>query len=341
MKKDHFLKLLSLRLAGEISGTDDAKLQRAIEENDEYQELSDKLTAYFQKAEGQGYRPGKLDSIWEMIGLAGQQNVEGRFNYSAPPAPIHRSWFLKTAAVFILVLGCGVLGYYLLRHAGAGNLNKLAAGNEAAFRVLDDGTRVWLNKRSSITYNRSFGKKERRIYLDGEAYFDVKKNKAVPLIVYAGAIEIEVKGTVFNVHAYKEDEAVEVSLIRGSIQVTDNKEAGNNILLKPNEKLVFVPHARSGADKGFRVTGISTALLSEQTKWISDTLVFRKERLKDLIIRMEKKYAVKIEIRSERIGEKRFSGTFTSETIQQALEALKLSYPLSYTINNKMVIIKD
>lgn len=79
----------------------------------------------------------------------------------------------------------------------------------------------------------------------------------------------------------------------------------------------------------------------KEIKQTDDTLIFRKEKLKDLAIRMEKKYQLKIEIQSEQLKEKRFSGTFSTETIQQALEALKLSYPLTYTISNGLVTIKD
>jgi ferric-dicitrate binding protein FerR (iron transport regulator) len=131
-----------------------------------------------------------------------------------------------------------------------------------------------------------------------------------------------------------------VALVRGLIEVTDKLDKSHKVLLKPNEKLVFSTNPAKG-HANFMVFSLAENALLTNTKWIADTLVFRKEKLKDLALRMEKKYDLKIEVHSELLKEKRFSGTFTDETIHQALEALKLSYPLTYTINNRLVIIKD
>lgn len=97
-----------------------------------------------------------------------------------------------------------------------------------------------------------------------------------------------------------------------------------------------------GVDQNdFRVLSLNSSVLLKETRWTADTLVFHKEKLKELVIRMEKKYDLKIEIQAKQLKEKRFSGTFTNETIQQALEALKLSYPLTYTISGRLVVINE
>lgn len=113
------------------------------------------------------------------------------------------------------------------------------------------------------------------------------------------------------------------------------------MLLKPNEKFIFQNKQRRGENNIYVVIAIASRELLKEVKWVSDTLTFRKEKLKELVVRMEQKYGLKIEIQSERLKEKRFSGKFTTETIQQAMEALKVSYPLTYTINNRLVVIKD
>ncbi|TKC06545.1 DUF4974 domain-containing protein [Pedobacter polaris] len=341
MKREKFLELLTRKLSGEISDEDSELLDKVIEGNEEYRLLSIELGRYFNGKENLGSSAGKLGRTWETITAAKNEGLDGRFDYSAPK---QNSFFttalFKIAAMLVLVIGAGLLGYHLLERSPEGDLDKIAASDQKVFKILDDGTKIWLNKRTTISYNKDFGKHRREITLEGEAYFDVAKNRKTPLFIHAGNIDIEVKGTAFNVNAYKENPDIQVALVRGLIQVSDRLDDKNSVQLHPNEKLIFSKLTR-GDQHGFRVLPLTPNLLLTDTKWTVDTLVFHKEKLKDLALRMEKKYGLKIEIQGEHLREKRFSGTFTDETIQQALRALKLSYPLTYTIGDKLVVIKD
>ncbi|AOM77098.1 FecR family protein [Pedobacter steynii] len=283
----------------------------------------------------------QLNHIWNMINVAENQGFVGKFDYSiAGKKSLFINNLLKVAAVLVLLAGTGMLGYHLLNHPADKNVDILTTTGEKTFKVLDDGTRIWLNKNSSINYNKSFGQHKREIILEGEAYFDVVKNEDIPLLIHVGNIDIEVKGTAFNVNAYKNSKKIQVALVRGLIQITDKLDSKQKILLHPNERLIFNT-ARDSTQHKFLVSSIKSETLLNETKWIADTLIFSKERLSDLVMRMEKKYDLRIEIHSEKLKDKRFSGRFANETIQQALEALKLSYPLTYTINNRLVVIKD
>lgn len=339
MNKEKFLTLLSRQLSGEIAPSDSEALVQAIESNEEYQRLATELHHYFEQHQTVEPKIDQLKQTWKMIAAAEAEGFKERFNYSAPKQTRTYSTWLKVAAVFVLLIGAGVLGTHLLNRNADQDFNTIAATNEKTFKLLDDGTKIWLNKKSTIRYNQAFGKQQREIFLEGEAYFDVAKNKEVPLFIHAGNIDIEVKGTAFNVNAYKGNPDIQVALIRGSIQVTNRLDQNHQVLLQPNQKLIFSNLGLK--DDQFAVLPMATDLLLKETKWTSDTLTFQKEKLKDLALRMEKKYDLKIEVKSELLKEKRFSGTFTNETIQQALEALKLSYPLTYTISNKLVVIKD
>lgn len=340
MKKEKFLTLLSKKLSGEISATESEALAKAIESNEEYRLLTAELSQYFYQHQTIEPQLAKLEQTWQTIAIAEQEGFNPKFDYLAAPktGTIYMA-LLKVAAVLVLFIGAGLLGDYLLNHYPSEDFNVVASTNEKTFKLLDDGTKIWLNKKSTIRYNPAFGKEQREIFLEGEAYFDVAKNKEIPLFIHAGNIDIEVKGTAFNVNAYKENKAIQVALVRGSIEVSDRLNQDHKVLLKPNEKLIF--SMLNTKDEHFAVSPIAADLLFKETKWTSDTLTFNKEKLKDLALRMEKKYDLKIEVRSEQLKEKRFSGTFTNETIEQALAALKLSYPLTYTINNRLVVIKD
>jgi transmembrane sensor len=339
MNKDKFISILSTKLSGEISAHDRVILEQAIQNNEDYRLLANEFERYFNHQKITEPKTVQLKRTWEMISVAENEGFKEKFDYSSSQKiTFLHSPILKVAAMLILFLGAGLLGYHLLNK---NNLITIAATDQKSFRVLNDGTKIWLNKKSTLSYNEAFGENRREIFLEGEAYFDVTKNKAVPLIIHARNVDIEVKGTVFNVNAYKENDKIQVALVRGLIQVTDKLDSRHKVLLRPNEKLLVLA-TQTGIDQDdFVVLSMNPKVLLHDTKWIADTLTFRKEKLKDLAVRMEKKYDLKIDIQSEQLREKRFSGTFTNETIHQALEALKLSYPLTYTISSRLVVIKD
>jgi transmembrane sensor len=332
MKKDDFLLLLSKKLSGEISDEESKLLNESLK-NPVYQQLSTQLSRYFVHKPAKNAKTERLKDTWGKINKAEREGFEEHF--SSGKTRIFNSNWIKVAAVILLSIGVS----FVIYNMGTTELDSVKTQDNRSFTVLQDGTQIWLNKYSTISYNQDFGKHKRELTLTGEAYFDVVKNEKVPLFIHARGIDIEVKGTAFNVNAYQENHEIQVALIRGLIQVTNNHNQAQKVLLYPNQKLIFSNEAN--AKSNFMILPLATPQLVRLTKWTSDTLVFKKQKLKDLAIQLEKKYELNIEIQSEQLKERRFSGTFTTETIQQALEALKQSYPLNYTISNKLVIIKD
>lgn len=341
MKREKFLEMLSRKHSGEISVEDNNVLDQVIRDNEEYRILSIKLDQYLNTERDFMSKTDRLGHVWEMLTSDDTESMAGKFDYSTPEANLFfNSALLKIAVTLIFFISITLFGYHLINRHADQNFDKIVASDQKTFRMLDDGTRIWLNKKSIISYNKDFGKQKREIILDGEAYFDVAKNSKVPLFIHVGNIDIEVKGTAFNVNAYKSIEEIQIALVRGSIQVTDRLNSNKKVQLKPNEKLIY--SRMQGVDQNdFRVLSLNSSVLLKETRWTADTLVFHKEKLKELVIRMEKKYDLKIEIHAKQLKEKRFSGTFTNETIQQALEALKLSYPLTYTISGRLVVINE
>lgn len=342
MTKDKFLLLLTKKLSGDISTEESELIKQAIKRDENYKQLADKLTKYFKQNKTKNSKVDQLRSTWTKIAKAENESFEGTFDYNpAQTSKFNTVGLLKIAAVLALVITSALIAFQFSQKHTKPELDTFVASHQKSFRQLEDGTQVWLNKNSSISYNKAFGKAKREITLQGEAYFDVVKNSAVPLFIHVGDFDIEVKGTAFNVNAYSGKPSVQVALVRGSILVTNRLDTNAKVLLKPNQKLIIPNTFAKGKSSHFLVVPIQASSLLSETKWISDTLIFHKEKLKDLAIQLEKKYELKIEIRSALLKEKRFSGTFTNETIQQVLDALKLSYPLTYTISNKLVIIKD
>ena len=221
--------------------------------------------------------------------------------------------------------------------------------------VLPDGTKVWLNAGSKMTYDKNYGIALREVNLTGEAYFDVVKNPAKPFVIHTSSINIKVLGTAFNVRCYPDEKNTETSLVRGSLEVTV-KNSQQKIILKPNEKLTVSNNNETKQEKDIAVAKPTTPVLSNimelghlsilpqdnsiiETSWVNNKLIFRSETFEEVAHKMERWYAVDISFTDEKLKTKRLTGVFENETIAQALEAIQLTTTFNYNINNGKIII--
>lgn len=223
--------------------------------------------------------------------------------------------------------------------------------------LLPDGTKVWLNSSSVITYDKNYGNSIREVSLTGEAYFDVIKNASKPFIIHTAKMDIKVLGTAFNVKCYPGEKTTETSLIRGSIEVT-LRDRQEKIKMKPNEKLVInndeklltkhinnTVQLQTIVQKPFITLSHLSVLPSDstviETAWVQNRLLFNSETFEDVALKMERWYGVKIKFTNEPIKQKRFTGIFDKESVTEALDALQFSTPntFSYQIKNDEIII--
>jgi ferric-dicitrate binding protein FerR (iron transport regulator) len=219
---------------------------------------------------------------------------------------------------------------------------------------LPDGSKVWLNSGSTITYDKQFGKTIREVTLSGEAFFDVVKNPEKPFIIHTQSMDIKVLGTQFNVKSYANDKLSEASLIQGSLEVS-LKRRSEKILLKPNEKIV-VMNERMVKDTTLVIekSNPSESIIAVQklhytrtdssvveTSWVDNKLSFQDESFEDIAIRMERWYGTRIRFQDPEIKSWRFTGTFTNETIGQALEALQFTASFHYSTYDNTIVITN
>ena len=214
---------------------------------------------------------------------------------------------------------------------------------------LPDGTQVWLNGNSQLTYSTAdFGKTKREVVLTGEAFFDVVRNEKVPFIIHAINVNITVKGTAFNVKAYPRQKNVETSLIRGLIEITTKQDPERKIIVKPNEKII-IPEVEN--EKSVPVPDNNQALYSiarlqkddhqviAETAWMQSRLEFDNEPFEQIAPKMDSWYSVSIHFTDSAIAARRFSFVIEKESLQQTLEALKLSSPFSYRMKGSEIWI--
>ena len=212
--------------------------------------------------------------------------------------------------------------------------NKITVPNgETLMVILSDGTEVAINSGSNMKYPTSFlGEQKRSVFLEGEAFFEVSKNKNMPFVVHTKDMDIRVLGTKFNVSSYKNDNSSSVTLKEGSVGVNKPKEAFDrkkSIIIKPGQQVFY-------KNKEFTVKEVS---VPKHIAWKKRELQFKNDRFEDIIKKLERYYDIKIENQSAKLNNTKYTGTFTTETISEVLNVFKELSDFSYQINSSIIII--
>jgi len=190
--------------------------------------------------------------------------------------------------------------------------------------LLPDGTNVWLNAGSSITYPTRFSGAYRTIKLLGEAYFDVAKNKDQPFVIDANGTQIKVLGTQFNVHAYQNEETVKTTLVAGAILVKSKK-------LKPGQQAITFPASEK--------IMISAVDLQEATAWRQGYFFFADEELTTVMNTLARWYNIEVTYSGNLQG-KTFGGTISRyEDFNKLLKAIELTGSVHFQVNGRRVMV--
>ncbi|HZF65566.1 MAG TPA: FecR family protein [Chitinophagaceae bacterium] len=273
-------------------------------------------------------------------------------------------WISGVAASFLILFSAYKFLPNQLSSSNSKELNSLAAKNEIVTKkgskskiILPDGSLVWLNADSKISYSGDFQGETREMQLTGEAYFDVKKDRNRPFIIHTNSIDVRVLGTAFNVRSYPSEKTTETSLIRGSVEVTLHHQPGKKpIVLKPNDKLTVSHQLKqtiSDSDRQestqrhavpvvLKLSSIhykpkdSTVI---ESSWTENKLAFDEEVFERVIANIERWYNVEILIRNNRVKSKHFSAVFENKSLSQVMEALSLALKFKYEINGNKVTV--
>jgi len=203
--------------------------------------------------------------------------------------------------------------------------------------VLSDGTKVKLNSGSSIKYPVRFLKgQDRKVYLKGEAYFDVTTDKAHPFIVNADEMNIRVLGTQFNLSFYPEDEDISTVLVEGAVVLY--KEGADT---STNTSSQLVPGQRAAWNKVNNTMTIKEVDTNIYTAWKDGYLLFKASPFKSIRSKLERHFNISIEDRSGRLDNQIYTATFRNETIEEILEAFKEDTPFEYLHEGSKIIILE
>ncbi len=230
--------------------------------------------------------------------------------------------------------------------------------------TLPDGSTVWLNAGSSIKYPSNFNLANRDLTLNGEAFFDVKKQD-IPFVVYAMDVAFRVLGTEFNLKAYDDDNTIEATLVSGSLKIEDahlDRARFREMVLEPNQKATFyrqqgdmaihqeaeeeevVVHtpapAPAAAKPIERIQIMQKSSVDHEVSWKDGILIFDGEPLVGLVRILERRYDVTFVFEDDRLKEYKYSGTLKDQTLEQVLNAMKLTSPMDYKLDEKTVFIR-
>ena len=237
---------------------------------------------------------------------------------------------------------------YFISGNTSGIKTYMAAYGERKTVQLPDGTSVTLNAGSNVKINEKFGAATRDVFLEGEAFFEVKHDTAHPFIVHTPVMDVKALGTAFNVKAYLNENVTATSLIRGLVEVTLKEDHDLKMLLYPNQKIEWqhlrgnTPVANTAAASK-SAAAIATDSLKKklvvtnsgdikEIAWKANKLIFDDEEFGDIAQLLERWYGAKINFKDSSIRNYRFTGIFEKEDLNTVLDFLKESRDFNYTI---------
>ena len=365
MNHDRFWELVSLRLSGESTPEELAELAALLKDHPSESQRVETLIAIWGAKQQGTAAVGRNETFNRHLQRLSNHLSKPVLQYEEEgdvvlpeekPLVQLRSrrwgWVAGVAA-------CLLVGVFIFSN----RTERLSANKEAQNTIttkrgskskvqLPDGSEVWLNADSKITYKENFQGQNREVQLEGEAFFDVARDDSRPFIIHTPAIDVRVLGTAFNVRAYADERNTETSLIRGSVEITLVKSPDlKKIILKPNDKLIVNNELATVADRKdantvaplltlAKIKYTAKDTLAQETMWTSDKLVFDAEPIEDVALKLERWYDVKVTIADEALRKTPFTGTFEGESLETVLEAMRLT-GIKSIVNRREVTLRQ
>lgn len=367
MNNKHVWKLMGRKLAGEASAEELQELEGLLRAHPDLHFPLEAITDIWkvtpdpaERAEGEEAHSRLISRMQDRgidIGLPAEEHQAAVFQLEDRK---RSPWlqYIAAAAVTGLLIAAATWWWTPSEKAShSPAISEVSTRNGSRTSIqLPDGSHVWLNAGSKLTYSKSFGNNSREVELSGEAFFDIAKNAEYPFIIHTTRMDIKVLGTRFNLKAYPGDKMTEATLLQGSIEASLKSRPGERIILKPTEKILVSDDSSSA----LRPVKTATVKTSEpviaikhltyyaetedaivETSWMENKLVFRDESFASLAARMERWYGVTIWFADKQKEELRFTGVFAQENIEQALQALQMTAAFNYTIHGTEIIINQ
>ncbi|MGE6219242.1 FecR family protein [Nubsella zeaxanthinifaciens] len=233
------------------------------------------------------------------------------------------------AACFALILG-----YFSYQYLGSSNEviweTSTASVGKKIKLTLSDGTKVTLNSNASLRYPLKYQGETREVFLEGEAFFEVAKDKAHPFIVHSGEISTQALGTAFNVTNLPSSKEVKVSLLEGKVKVYGKNEIGQ-VLLNPGEQALF--------DKANNQLILKQGNTDQAVAWLTNTIIFNGANFDDIALAMQQYFGKKL-INKSNANNWSYNSSFKNADYKTVIEAICFSKNISYVEKGDTIIVK-
>ena len=261
------------------------------------------------------------------------EKIHEKISVQDKPKFVLPGWIKTVAAVGLILLMAGTAALYLRgNHQVVTQYAEIGAlrGQKASV-TLPDGTKVILNSESTLKYSTNYNQSDRSVELVGEAFFEVAKNKKIPFVVKAGKLEIEAKGTAFNIKAYPSDNFVSTTLTEGKVEVKTPEDV---LTMIPNERMEY-----NNSDKTYRKLALADAQGS--IGWLKDELSFENATLAEVVANFSRIYNIDIQFASQSIKDQRFTGKINNNSLLSVLRIISLTSPIRFEQKDSIVILYE
>jgi transmembrane sensor len=371
MINDRIASLIARKLSGEITPDELRELTDHFKTHPGDQYFEELLTSYWNSQPGTSLKDSSADDHFFKILRLADENNETAGEIEIPESiTTDRKKIILIRRISVAITVAAGIAFLIWNFSSSKRGPAIRASepeNEVIAKkgirsqvLLPDGSQVWLNSDSRLTYSDFHNDTVRQVELEGEAYFDVVKNPAKPFIVHTSSIDVRVLGTAFDVKSYPGESTFETTLIRGMVEVTRRGQPhAEKFILKPHEKLTLPITALLKTDTterrlaDFKNTNRLKEIINvprnlpdssiKETSWRYNKLSFDGESFRDVARKMERWFNVKINFNDDKVADTfRPHVTFTNETIEQALQELKIIIPFSYRrVGNEVTIDKE
>ncbi|EAY24358.1 FecR family protein [Microscilla marina] len=308
--------LLAKYFAGEANHQEERQVLHWMQANPQE---ADKLKAVWKSTQSKQGFASDVHFAW--------QQVQRRINSTNNVTKLKRKAVSWVAAA-VLVLGLGVVWWSLSQKKQTWQIAKTLTKKLDSL-TLADGSKVWLHHTTQLRYPTTFGKSQRVVHLQGEAYFEIAKNPAKPFIIYSGNTITQVLGTSFNLKARPEEQKVEVSVNSGKVAFFD--------VAKPDKKVLLTQgnQGRFEAGKLKKIKAYHPNLFA----WKTGVLSFEQAKLSTIVQTLTTHYGTPIRLANPQLGRCTLTTQLERLPLHEALEIIALTLHLQYQINDKEVLL--
>ncbi|MBV7530613.1 FecR domain-containing protein [Chitinophaga sp. sic0106] len=338
INEDHFVLLVTRKLVGVATPAEIAELDALLEQSPVWKEKYHHLRHYFE------------DPL-QVSAENTEQALQLTLNKikSPQPANVHPigsaksgrwKWIAAVTAAAVLI----PVGVFLFITANnqttdAPRQQWVKRSNGKAIRSfieLGDGSKIWLNAESVVTYPEKFRGNSREIFLEGEAFFDVASNARRPFVIHLKNGTIKVLGTSFNIRAYA-NEPVQTAVVTGKVafipRYEDNKKIGDTIFITPDVKVSYT------ASSGTLIKG--NTIGSEDKAWTEGRLIFRNATLEEIGASLERNFNKRVEFEANAPKQFRLTGSFHNNSLEDIMYYLSKSKAFHYRITDSTLVIGE